>query len=79
MPSIKARKLPVAVSTGPSSTACAGATPNRTVSRSRQPRRSAGFNIGCMNPSPVDRISSSTASMPRPPDGHRKLSTAGGQ
>ncbi len=55
VPSSRSRKLPVAVSTGPSTTACAGATPNCTVSRLRQPRRSAGLIIGCMIASPIGR------------------------
>lgn len=48
VPSSSSRKLPVAVSTGPITTACARATPNCTVSRLRQPRRSAGLSMGCI-------------------------------
>ncbi|GGQ25399.1 hypothetical protein GCM10010215_57400 [Streptomyces virginiae] len=69
------------MSTGPSTTACAGVTPNCTVCRSRQARASAGFTLGNMSdPLPVRadshrRISRSPATVPLRRNACRKLST----
>lgn len=89
VPLSSSRKLPVAVSTGARVSACAGVMPNCTVFRSRQPRLSAGFTIGCMpGPPYVSRCPCAgppsaanppaSASMPGCAERRRKLSTGGG-